>query len=193
MRAGASAGAYAGSALKKSRKKWSCDTPAAWAPAGEAPAVQRLRTEMAQSACLPDWHTKKSNCNTYVFNGYTNHKPRRGLLVFGRKPANIQRVKRFFAFARIIFVAAALGLAGCPTEPVVPDPKIPQVKGSEWCERAEKNLLALGCEEGQPTKEGKSFTEFCKETQANGIDLNPQCLANISSCDQVDQVCAWKK
>lgn len=96
---------------------------------------------------------------------------------------------KVFGFA-LAFACCALG---CPSEPVVPEPVVPKVEGSEWCEPAQKNLLALGCEEGQPTKEGKSFSDFCKETQANGIDLNPKCLASIHACDQIDKVCAWKK
>lgn len=88
-----------------------------------------------------------------------------------------------------------VGLLGCPpTEHVVPEPVIPKVQGSEWCDDAEKNLLALGCEEGQPTKKGQSFTEFCLDTQKNGgIDLNPKCLATIKSCDEIDKVCAWNQ
>lgn len=85
-----------------------------------------------------------------------------------------------------------VGLLGCTSERVIPEPVIPKVEGSEWCDDAERNLLALGCEEGQPTKKGKSFTEFCLDTQQNGgIDLNPKCLATIKSCDEIDKVCAW--
>jgi hypothetical protein len=77
---------------------------------------------------------------------------------------------------------------------MAPEPVIPDVKGSEWCDEAEKNLLALGCEEGQPTKKGKSFTDFCVETQKEGgIDLNPKCLASIKRCDEIDKVCAWNQ
>jgi hypothetical protein len=95
----------------------------------------------------------------------------------------------------LLFALSVVGLFGCGApEHVVPEPIVPTVKGSEWCDEAEKNLLALGCEEGRPTKRGKSFTEFCLETQQDGgIDLNPQCLATIKSCDEVDKVCAWKK
>lgn len=89
---------------------------------------------------------------------------------------------------------ALFGLTGCPPPHSVPEPVIPEVKGSEWCDDAEKNLLALGCEEGQPTKKGKSFTDFCVETQRDGgIDLNPKCLASIKSCDEIDKVCAWNQ
>jgi hypothetical protein len=81
----------------------------------------------------------------------------------------------------------------CPSQDSVPEPEIPVVEGTEWCERAEKNLVALGCEEGKPTKKGKSFAQVCKETQDNGVDLNPKCLSTIKSCDQIDKECAWNQ
>lgn len=93
----------------------------------------------------------------------------------------------------LIVAAFGLLLAGCPPEPQIPEPVIPEVSGSEWCERAEKNLLALGCQEGQPTKRGKRFADFCRETQDNGINLNPQCLAGVKACEEIDKVCAWNE
>lgn len=96
---------------------------------------------------------------------------------------------------RLAFFLSIAGFAGCgPGERVIPDPVVPNVKGSEWCSAAEKNLQALGCEEGKPTKRGKSFTEFCVETQKEGgIDLHPKCLSTVKSCDEIDKVCAWNK
>jgi hypothetical protein len=108
---------------------------------------------------------------------------------------HIGRVIRLRPLRSLLALSFALvGLLGCPTGHYIPEPEIPEVKGSEWCDDAEKNLLALGCEEGQPTKRGKSFTEFCIDTQKNGgIDLNPKCLATIKSCDEIDKVCAWNQ
>jgi hypothetical protein len=106
------------------------------------------------------------------------------------------RLRSFLALSLALLSPLSLSaLLGCPPyERVVPEPEIPQVQGSEWCDDAEKNLLGLGCEEGQPTKKGKSFTEFCLDTQKNGgIDLNPKCLATIKSCDEIDKVCAWNQ
>lgn len=95
---------------------------------------------------------------------------------------------------RLLLLGALSGLSllGCPEkESPVPEPVIPKVTGSEWCDKAEANLLALGCPEGQPTKKGTRFADVCRDTQENGINLNPQCLAGIKSCDAVDKECAW--
>lgn len=101
------------------------------------------------------------------------------------------RSRSFLLSALLVFA----GLPGCPApERVVPEPVVPEVKDSEWCAAAEKNLLALGCEEGKPTKRGKSFTDFCVETQKEGgIDLHPKCLSTVKSCDEIDRVCAWNR
>lgn len=81
---------------------------------------------------------------------------------------------------------------GCPDGgSSIPEPVIPKVSGSEWCDKAEANLVALGCEEGKPTTEGKRFADVCRETQSNGIDLNPKCLAGVKSCGAIDKECAW--
>lgn len=64
----------------------------------------------------------------------------------------------------------------------------PVVKDSDFCEPAEINLKKLGCEEGNPTKKGLTFTEFCLKTQnGGGIYLNPKCLSTITSCSKVDE------
>jgi hypothetical protein len=50
------------------------------------------------------------------------------------------------------------------------------------------NLQKLACIPiGKPyTDKGKSFTEFCQETQSAGISIHPDCLATITSCGQVN-------
>jgi hypothetical protein len=93
-----------------------------------------------------------------------------------------------------LLLGITLATSGCPHEDsTVPEPVVKPVSGSEWCEKAEANLLALGCPEGQPTKKGKRFADVCRETQENGIGLNPQCLAGIKSCDVIDKECAWQQ
>jgi hypothetical protein len=94
---------------------------------------------------------------------------------------------------RLALVGLVIGLLplGCPEkDSTVPEPVVPKISGSEWCDKAESNLLALGCPEGQPTKKGKRFADFCRETQANGVCLKPECLAQVKSCDEVDKVCS---
>ena len=62
----------------------------------------------------------------------------------------------------------------------------PVVTDTEYCDLAQTHLLQLKCEEGNPTKKGKSFSIVCRETQTNGIFINPKCLSQITSCDQVN-------
>lgn len=67
---------------------------------------------------------------------------------------------------------------------------------SNMCPTAEEHLTQLCkkdeivnrycCEVVAPTQKGKSFTQFCSEKQAQGVRLNPGCLARITSCEQVD-------
>jgi hypothetical protein len=50
---------------------------------------------------------------------------------------------------------------------------------------SEKNFYC--CQVVSLTKKGKSFTQFCEETQNAGIALNPECIANIINCSDVDK------
>ncbi len=75
--------------------------------------------------------------------------------------------------------------SGNQPTPVKPQPT-PVVTDNNYCAKAQENLLRLNCVEGQPTKKGKSFEQFCVGTQQNGIFLNPKCLSEIKSCEEVD-------
>ncbi len=88
-----------------------------------------------------------------------------------------------------MFVALA-ACDGCPPSPSSPDPvkptPTPVPTDTEWCDLAENHLTELNCVEGQPTKKGIHFGAFCRELQANGIYINPRCLAEVKSCAEVD-------
>jgi len=73
------------------------------------------------------------------------------------------------------------------SSPIGPIPT-PIVRDQEYCEAAQKNLNDLRCELGNPTKRGKSFAQFCRETQDNGVSVYPKCLSIITNCDQIDTV-----
>lgn len=103
-------------------------------------------------------------------------------------------MKRLTLLGFLLGIALTLASAGCPSEAgQIPDPIVTPQSGSEWCDKAEENLRALGCPEGEPTKKGKRFADVCRETQENGIGLNPKCLAEIKSCDVIDKECAWQQ
>lgn len=73
----------------------------------------------------------------------------------------------------------------------------PKPTHTDFCGVAERNLSSLCnadpqknlycCQTVAPTKKGKSFTQFCYETQNAGIELNPMCLAGVNSCDEIDK------
>lgn len=62
----------------------------------------------------------------------------------------------------------------------------PVVTDTQYCDLAQSHLIALKCDEGNPTKKGKSFSTVCRETQDNGIFINPKCLSEVTTCDQID-------
>ncbi len=77
-------------------------------------------------------------------------------------------------------------------QPVQPKP-VEEVRDSAYCDLAETHLKQLKCiPDGAFTKKGKSFSDFCQETQINGVFVNPKCLSEIVSCDQMD-VCTNSK
>ena len=78
-------------------------------------------------------------------------------------------------------------LSACGSESVMPH-KTPEVKDTEKCEAAEQHLKELTCipTDKPYTKRGKSFTQFCQETQNAGVFINPVCLSEVKSCDEVD-------
>jgi len=91
---------------------------------------------------------------------------------------------------RISAILASLVLLGSDCSGGQPPPVKPQptpiVIDNNYCLKAQENLQRLHCAEGEPTKKGKSFEQFCVGTQQNGVFLNPKCLSEITSCGQVD-------
>lgn len=97
--------------------------------------------------------------------------------------------------ALLAFVALT-ACEGCPpsqttTDPVQPRPT-PVPTDTEYCDLAEVHLIMLHCSEGNPTTRGKRFADVCRELQAAGIAVNPKCLANVTSCAEVD-VCTGSR
>lgn len=82
------------------------------------------------------------------------------------------------------------------SEPVTPPKPTPVVTDTDQCGAVEQHLNDMCkadpvknsycCEVVAPTKKGKSYTQFCQEKQAQGVFLNPKCVANVTSCDQID-------
>lgn len=95
----------------------------------------------------------------------------------------------------LIFCSFLFILIGCPQNPVTPKPT-PIVVDTEMCDTADKHLAQLCladseknkycCMIGSPTKKGKTYTQFCIEKQNQGVWLNPRCVSQITSCEQID-------
>lgn len=67
------------------------------------------------------------------------------------------------------------------TPPPPPPPELPE------CERACMRLKDLGCKEAEPTPKGETCVEFCNKTQDSDlVSLNPQCVAEMKKCSEID-------
>lgn len=72
-------------------------------------------------------------------------------------------------------VLTLLALACVPPVVIVPgDPS--------QCPAACQHLRALGCPEGDDLPDGTTCEKFCTDTQNNGHDLHPSCLASVATC-----------
>ena len=72
-------------------------------------------------------------------------------------------------------------LLACGPRPI---PHIPP--DTAQCSAACENLRAIGCEEGEPLSDGTSCEKFCVDTQNSGHWLNPTCVKDITSCDDIE-------
>ena len=74
-------------------------------------------------------------------------------------------------------------LLGCPNQNG-PQPKpTPVPTDTNQCDNAEINLQ-LHCPSLAMTPDGTPFGLFCKDVQANGLAINPACIAVAKDCDQ---------
>ena len=94
-------------------------------------------------------------------------------------------------FALAIFLLAV----GCP-QPPAPIPHDYDAAASDTylseagagaCQRAEDTLVRLGCKQAR-TPAGVPFHEACDHALDDGRNWRPDCLALITSCDQLDTV-----
>ncbi len=96
----------------------------------------------------------------------------------------------FFTFASCVRGADAPG----PSPIVVPDTD----ECKAMCDHLGRG--GLNCEEGLPVYNSdrpgpkdvpnESCEEFCRDTQAMGVFLNPRCLKSVPTCGQIEE---WRK
>lgn len=92
----------------------------------------------------------------------------------------------------LIIMVLITSLFSCKLEPVYPARPTPVVTDTNYCKVAEEHLLSLSCEVAKPTKKEVVFEEFCKQTQQAGVFINPKCLSEVKTCEEVD-VCTHSK
>lgn len=103
-------------------------------------------------------------------------------------------------------IALSLLVSGCPRIEVTPNP--PVITDQANCSSACARLKILRCEEGtdldmkkacvtidecgkgQTCVDGRCIvtcTQFCTDTENRGVFLDPTCVMNITSCDQIER------
>lgn len=117
-----------------------------------------------------------------------------------------------FTFSCFAFVVSCSNFTAKNQRGLVPQPPI--VTDQNMCSRACDNLTKLKCPESQPIKlarrcspqtkcdSGQSCVNgnctvpcvtFCIQTQNVGVWLNPSCVANIRTCNDIDACTVTKK
>jgi hypothetical protein len=95
---------------------------------------------------------------------------------------------------RNLLLLALLAFLGC--KPTVTPPPDTDLCAAMCQHIGPADAGGLGCAEGEPlydsTKPGdagvpnESCTEFCQHQQANGVFVNPRCVMQVTSCDQIE-------
>lgn len=93
-----------------------------------------------------------------------------------------------------ILLAIFLAGPGCPpptNDPPAPTPPAPP--DTDKCAAACANMTKLKCDLAEPITMpgGNTVTceQFCRDTQNQGVPLNPTCVATVTSCADVDTKC----
>lgn len=77
-----------------------------------------------------------------------------------------------------------LALLACSAVPPAPAPYDGGDPAS--CDDACAHLAELGCEEAEPTAEGATCVEVCRNVEGSSIvSLNPSCVVLVESCEAV--------
>lgn len=99
----------------------------------------------------------------------------------------------------LLFASTLLGcVEGCPRENEVPWNPPVVITDSDHCKLACEHLRDLKCKEGDPVKATGdagyvSCEDFCRETQSNGVWLNPKCVEQINTCSELETCAVIKK
>lgn len=83
----------------------------------------------------------------------------------------------------ILFMAACATPTTAQTSTT--DPVDAGTETVSLCTLAERQLIKV-CPELSKTPGQKSFTDFCVETQKNGVKLDTHCIATAKNCDEAN-------
>lgn len=95
----------------------------------------------------------------------------------------------------LTFLTACPGPSPGPSPNPIPTPD--SALCGDMCKHiGPKDQGGLGCEEGTPVYDSdlpgpkgvpnKSCTDFCTGQQANGVFVNPRCVMQVKSCDEIE-------
>lgn len=94
-------------------------------------------------------------------------------------------------------LSLVLTLCSCPQTPVSPNPTPAPDTDQCGVMCAHIGSGGLNCTEGKPVYDSarpgdagvpnESCTEFCQYEQDNGIFVNPKCVAQAPSCEEIEQ------
>lgn len=90
-------------------------------------------------------------------------------------------------FDRIRAAALALCLAGaCSLPPTMPPSRLVPVQGDpSGCPAACERFESLGCPEAEPTPDGATCVDVCRNAETSGyLTVKPSCIASAESCDE---------
>jgi len=86
---------------------------------------------------------------------------------------------------KLLLILITFGVLSCQVFPPIPI----EPEGTSSCPAACENMSALGCPEGSDLEDGTTCLQFCIETQESGHALNPQCLKDVQTCEEIQTKC----
>lgn len=95
-----------------------------------------------------------------------------------------------------LLLLGLLALGACAAQcspPAQPHPPPVEAGTAADCEAACQRLTDLDCPEAQPTPDGGSCVDVCRNAEGTGyVTLDPHCIAQGTTCAAVG-ACVWQQ